>query len=111
MENPHQMFTGLLRLVELVRSVDPEAKILVCAAGRASVFLATAAALLGLHIRVGMEDTVWKYPHKEEKLTSNLEAFLQIKTIVEALGRQVATPTEYREIMGVKPLVEETSPA
>jgi 3-keto-5-aminohexanoate cleavage enzyme len=105
MENPHQMFTGLLRLVQLVRDVDPEAKILVCAAGRASVFLATAAALLGLHIRVGMEDTVWKYPHKDEKLTSNLEAFLQIKTIVEALGRQVATPAEYREIMGVKPLV------
>jgi 3-keto-5-aminohexanoate cleavage enzyme len=105
MENPHQMFTGLLRMVELVRDVDPEAKIFVCAAGRASVFLATAAALLGLHIRVGMEDTVWKYPHKDEKLTSNLEAFLQIKQIVEALGREVATPTEYREIMGVKPLV------
>jgi 3-keto-5-aminohexanoate cleavage enzyme len=109
MENPHQMFTGLLRLVELVRDVDPEAKIFVCAAGRASVFLATAAALLGLHIRVGMEDTVWKYPHKDEKLTSNLEAFLQIKQIVEALGREVATPTEYREIMGVKPLVSEAS--
>lgn len=104
MENPHQMFTGLLRFVELIRDVDPDAKILVCAAGRASVFLATAAALLGLHIRVGMEDTVWKYPHKNEKLQSNLEAFLQIKTIVEALGREVATPAEYREIMGVKPL-------
>lgn len=104
MENPHQMFTGLLRFVELVRDVDPEAKIFVCAAGRASVFLATAAALLGLHIRVGMEDTVWKYPHKDEKITSNLEAFLQIKTIVEALGRRVATPLEYREIMGVRQL-------
>lgn len=105
MENPKQMFDGLQRFVSLIRDCDPEAKILVCAAGRASIFLATAAALLGLHVRVGMEDTVWRYPHKDEKLTSNLEAFLQIKTIVEALGREVATPTEYREIMGVKPLV------
>jgi 3-keto-5-aminohexanoate cleavage enzyme len=105
MENPKQMIDGLMRFVSLIKDADPEAKILVCAAGRASVFLATAAALLGLHIRVGMEDTVWKYPHKNEKLTSNLEAFLQIKTIVESLGRQVATPLEYREIMGVKELV------
>lgn len=108
MENPRQMFEGLTRFVGLIRDVDPEAKILVCAAGRASVFLATAAALLGLHVRVGMEDTVWKYPHKDEKVTSNLESFLQIKTIVEALGRRVATPAEYREIMGVKPLVDAT---
>ncbi|MET0885567.1 MAG: 3-keto-5-aminohexanoate cleavage protein [Mycetocola sp.] len=104
MENPKQMIDGLQRFVDLIRAVDPEAKILVCAAGRASVFLATAAALLGLHVRVGMEDTVWKYPHRDTKLASNLEAFLQIKTIVEALGRQVATPAEYREIMGVKSL-------
>lgn len=101
MENPKQMFDGLQRFVSLIRDADPEAKILVCAAGRASVYLATAAALLGLHVRVGMEDTVWKYPHKDEKLTSNLEAFLQIKTIVEALGREVATPAEYRQIMGL----------
>jgi 3-keto-5-aminohexanoate cleavage enzyme len=101
MENPKQMIEGLTRFVNLIRDVDPDAKILVCAAGRASIFLATAAALLGLHIRVGMEDTVWKYPHKQEKLTSNLDAFLQAKTIVEALGRKVATPAEYREIMGV----------
>lgn len=104
MENPRQMFEGLTRFVGLIRDVDPEAKILVCAAGRASVFLATAAALLGLHVRVGMEDTVWKYPHRSEKLSSNLEAFLQIKVIVEALGRTVATPAEYREILGFKPL-------
>ncbi|MCG3753962.1 3-keto-5-aminohexanoate cleavage protein [Amycolatopsis sp. Poz14] len=104
MENPKQMIEGLMRFVNLIKDVDPEAKILVCAAGRASVFLATAAALLGLHIRVGMEDTVWKYPHKQEKLASNLEAFLQAKTIVEALGREVATPAEYREITGVRKL-------
>jgi len=101
MENPRQMFDGLLRMTSLIQDTDPEAKILVCAAGRASSFLATAAVLLGHHIRVGMEDTVWKYPHKNEKLTSNLEAFLQIKQVVEALGRDIATPAEYRQIMGL----------
>ena len=100
MENPRQMFDGLLRMTSLINDTDPQAKILVCAAGRASSFLATAAVLLGHHIRVGMEDTVWKYPHKNDKLTSNLEAFLQIKQVVEALGLKVATPSEYRQIMG-----------
>ena len=47
---------------------------------------------------------MWKYPHKDQKITSNLEAFLQIKAIVESLGREIATPAEYREIMGVKQL-------
>ncbi|KAA9105894.1 3-keto-5-aminohexanoate cleavage protein [Microbacterium rhizomatis] len=103
MENPRQMIDGLMRFTSLIRDVDPEAKILVCAAGRASIYLATVAATLGLHIRVGMEDTVWKWPHKQEKLSSNLEAFRMAKQIVEALGREVATPAEYRQIMGLAP--------
>lgn len=104
MDNPRQMIDGLLRFTSLIRDVDPDAKILVCAAGRASIYLATVAAALGLHIRVGMEDTVWKYPHRNEKLTSNLEAFRMAKQLVEVLGRSIATPAEYREIMGVNAL-------
>lgn len=104
MENPRQMFDGLLRFTSLIRDVDPEAKILVCAAGRASIYLATIAAALGLHIRVGMEDTVWKWPHKQEKVQSNLEVFRLAKQLAEVLGRSVATPAEYREILGFAPV-------
>lgn len=99
MNNPRQMMEGLLRITNAIHDVDPEAKILVCSAGRASSYLATVAATLGLHIRVGMEDTVWRWPHRPDKLESNLQAFQTAKTIVEALGRDVATPSEYREIM------------
>ncbi len=105
MENPRQMVDGLLRFVSLIKDVDPEAEILVCAAGRASIYLATIAAAMGLHIRVGMEDTVWKWPHKQEKLSSNLEAFRMAKQLAEVLGREVATPAEYRKMLGLAPLV------
>jgi 3-keto-5-aminohexanoate cleavage enzyme len=99
MESPEQTVNGLLRFVQLIRDVDPEAVILVCAAGRASSYLITFAAALGLHIRVGMEDTVWRWPHRSEKLESNLQALESAKTLARVLGRQVASFAEYREIM------------
>jgi 3-keto-5-aminohexanoate cleavage enzyme len=101
MNNPVQMIDGLQRFTRSIRDVDPEAKLLVCSAGRASSYLVTLAALLGLNIRVGMEDTVWRWPHRQDKLESNLQAFETARDIVTLLGREVATPAEYREIMGL----------
>jgi 3-keto-5-aminohexanoate cleavage enzyme len=101
MDNPLQMINGLLRFSSLIRDVDPQARILVCGAGRASSYLVTAAAMLGLHIRVGMEDTVWRWPHRADKLESNLQALQQGKQISELLGRRIATFGEYREIVGM----------
>jgi 3-keto-5-aminohexanoate cleavage enzyme len=101
MESPRQMIDGLLRISTLIRDVDPEAKILVCGAGRASSYLVTAAALLGLHIRVGMEDTVWRWPHRPEKLESNRQALESGKDIAAVLGRDVANFAEYRELVGM----------
>ncbi|MCG2621837.1 3-keto-5-aminohexanoate cleavage protein [Arthrobacter sp. I2-34] len=106
MENPRQMVAGLTRTVEAIRDVDPEAVIMVCAAGRASTHLATLAAVMGLHIRVGMEDTYYKWPHREDKLTSNLEAFQLAQQLAEVVGRRVATPAETRAIMGLKSRTE-----
>lgn len=99
MENPRQMVDGLLRMASLIYDVDPEATILVCAAGRASTYLVTVAAALGLHIRVGMEDTVWKWPHRNERLVSNMDALESAKTLAALLGRSVATHSEYREMV------------
>jgi 3-keto-5-aminohexanoate cleavage enzyme len=101
MDNPARMVDGLLRMTNLIRDVDADARILVCAAARASSYLVTVAAALGLHIRVGMEDTVWRWPHRDVKLGSNVEAVESAKLLAHVLGREVATFAEYREIMGV----------
>ena len=61
----------------------------------------TAAAALGLHIRVGMEDTVWRWPHRDDKLESNLQALESAKALAGVLGRSVATRLEYRKLMGL----------
>lgn len=101
MHSPRQMMKNLMHSVESIYDIDPDAIIVVCASGRASSYLATAAILLGLHIRVGMEDTIWKYPHKNEKIVSNAECFKTYKTISECLGRECATGDEYRALIGL----------
>ena len=102
MPNPRAMVEGLTLLVNRLKELDSDCQILVCCSGRASVYLATLSVLMGLHFRVGTEDTVWRYPHRNEKLKSNLQAFLTAKAICELLGREIATADDQRKILGIK---------
>jgi 3-keto-5-aminohexanoate cleavage enzyme len=101
MPNETAMVENLLHLRNRILDVAPEAVIMVCAAGRASSYLATLSMLLGLNIRVGMEDTVWKWPHKDDKIENNAEQFLMYKQMAGMLGREVTTPNEYRQMIGL----------
>lgn len=108
MENPRQMLDGLMRMTGLIRDVDPDGTVLVCSAGRASSYLVTAAAILGLHLRVGMEDTVWRWPHRQEKVASNVDALESAKALAALLGREVASFAQFRTLMHQPP--ERVSP-
>jgi len=101
MHNPKQMVNGLMHLCELIYDIDRESIIIVCASGRASTYLAVMAMLLGLHIRVGMEDTVWEFPHKDTLIKSNAECFRKYKLMAQLLGREVADGNEYRKLIGL----------
>jgi 3-keto-5-aminohexanoate cleavage enzyme len=101
MHNPSQMVAGLTRMVNLIRDMDREAVIAVCAAGRASTYLATLGILLGLHVRVGMEDTLWLWPHRKDMIQRNADHFTLVKSIAASLGREVMTPAEYRAMLGM----------
>jgi 3-keto-5-aminohexanoate cleavage enzyme len=102
MMNARQMFDGLLRTTRAIYDVDPDGVVAVCAAGRPSTYLATIAAALGLHIRVGMEDTIWRWPHREDLIGSNEEMVRAASEIASLLGRTVASPSRYREIIGLE---------
>jgi hypothetical protein len=58
---------------------------------------------MGGNARVGMEDTVWRYPHKDEKIESSAEEVRDAIAIARLLGREVMTPNEYRQAIGLKP--------
>jgi 3-keto-5-aminohexanoate cleavage enzyme len=93
------MVDGFMRLIRLIRHIDPQSVIVACTGGRSSSYLATLAILLGVHVRVGMEDTVWKWPHRDDKIQSNVEVFRQISGIASALGRDLMGADEYRKLM------------
>jgi len=100
--NPKAMMTELIQVVDRIREIDPDGFIQVCAAGRAGHYLATCALLLGLHVRVGTEDTVYRYPHRDELVESNREMVERLRQTAEALGRRLATPAEFREMIGLR---------
>ncbi|MNV72598.1 3-keto-5-aminohexanoate cleavage enzyme [compost metagenome] len=94
------MTQHLFMMVDQIRKIDPGAVIAVCAAGRSTLYMTTVATMLGLNIRVGTEDTPWKYPNSDELLVSNLEMFSMARDIAGLLGRRPASADEYRRMIG-----------
>lgn len=72
----------------------------VLAAGRQQIPMASMAAALGGHVRVGLEDNL--YIAKGVLAESNAQQVAQIRNIVEGMGRLVATPAEARAMLALK---------
>jgi uncharacterized protein (DUF849 family) len=72
----------------------------VLAAGRHQVPLATMSAAMGGHVRVGLEDSLTIA--RGALARSNAQQVTKIRQIVEALGREPATPDEARVMLGLK---------
>jgi uncharacterized protein (DUF849 family) len=70
------------------------------AAGRHQMPLITQAAMLGGHVRVGLEDSL--FIGRGKMATSNAEQVAKIRRILEELGFEIATPAEAREILSLK---------
>jgi 3-keto-5-aminohexanoate cleavage enzyme len=106
MWNPLAMVETLLHMIRRIRDVDDSEhpNIVVTQSGRASSYLTTLAMLLGCHVRVGKEDTIYRFPHKDDLITSNRQMVEQAVVIARQLGREPMTAAEYRQAFGMKPL-------
>jgi uncharacterized protein (DUF849 family) len=71
------------------------------AAGRNQIALGTMAAVMGGHVRVGLEDNLWIGPGR--LAVSNAEQVAKIRRILEELSLEIATPGEARAIIGIEP--------
>jgi 3-keto-5-aminohexanoate cleavage enzyme len=100
--NMQDMTTQMFLMVNQLKALDDDVQITVCAAGRATLYMTTLATMLGLHVRVGTEDTFWRAPHSDEVVSGNLEMFNAARSIAEQLGRRVATADEYRAAIGLE---------
>lgn len=72
----------------------------VLGAGRNQMYVATQSAVLGGHVRVGLEDSLWI--SKGRLAQSNAEQVAKIRRILEELGLEIATPEETRKILKLK---------
>jgi uncharacterized protein (DUF849 family) len=72
----------------------------VLGAGRHQMPLVTQAALMGGNVRVGLEDSLTIGPGR--LATSNAEQVRLIRSLLESLGLEIATPAEARQMLGLK---------
>ncbi|MFM0627603.1 beta-keto acid cleavage family enzyme [Paraburkholderia xenovorans] len=72
----------------------------VLGAGRSQMPLAAISASVGGNVRVGLEDSLWDGPGK--LASSNATQVRRVRTIIEALSLQVATPDEARAMLNLK---------
>ena len=70
------------------------------AAGKHQMAFCTQSALLGGNVRVGLEDSL--YIGRGELAQSNADQVRKIRGIVEALGLDIATPSEARDLLKLK---------
>ena len=72
----------------------------VLAAGRHQMPFLTQAALLGGHVRVGLEDSL--FIERGVLAASNAQQVEKIRRILAEMGHEAATPAEAREMLGLK---------
>ncbi|WP_336024175.1 3-keto-5-aminohexanoate cleavage protein [Halobellus salinisoli] len=86
-------------VMNLVRNLPENSEFNLLATGRHQLPLTTLAPILGGHIRVGMEDNL--YYRRGEQVESNAQLVERTATIVDLLERDLATPGEARDILGM----------
>jgi 3-keto-5-aminohexanoate cleavage enzyme len=89
-------------LLDMVRDLPKGSVFSVIGIGKYQWYMTTMGIILGGNVRVGLEDNV--YLKRGRKLASNAEAVGKVVRIARELGREIATPAQAREILGVSPV-------
>ena len=100
MDIPYGAPADLALLTAMVDQLPPDAVWASFALGRMQMPWVAQSVLLGGHVRVGLEDNL--YLSKGVKAT-NAQLVERARTIVEAMGAQVATPDDARDMLALRP--------
>jgi 3-keto-5-aminohexanoate cleavage enzyme len=88
-------------LVYLVESLPRGSTWSATGIGRYQTQINVAAILMGGHVRVGIEDSIY-YDYPKKTLATNESLVKRIAMIAKELGREIASPDEARRIIGLK---------
>lgn len=86
-------------LLGLVNELPPQSIFSVIGVGYFQIPMNVMGIMLGGHVRVGMEDNL--YYTKGQKLKSNAELVARIVRIAKEMNREIATPAQAREMLGI----------
>jgi 3-keto-5-aminohexanoate cleavage enzyme len=90
-------------LATLVMSLPGNATWAGAGIGRFQFFVNAMAITMGGHVRVGLEDNLYHDAHKQ-RLATNSELVERLVKLARAAEREIATPAEARNIIGLPPL-------
>jgi 3-keto-5-aminohexanoate cleavage enzyme len=89
--------------VNAVEQVPSQTILEISGVGPFQLPMTTLAMIMGAHmVRVGMEDNV--YYRRGQLLKSNVEAVERVARIARELNREIATPAQAREMLGLSPM-------
>lgn len=92
-----------IKNIDMVRQLIPDSNVGLFELGRNSLTTAALAVLAGCDVvRIGIEDQFYVWPHRNDIIATPTQTTELIATIAKALGREIATPKEAREILGMK---------
>ena len=97
-----QMTATVRDLVIMATSIPADSTWTATGIGKNAWGIAAATIAMGGHVRVGFEDNV--YMSKGVLAKSNVEMVERVVQMAKLLNREVATPAEAREILGLAPL-------
>lgn len=87
------------QMLTAARMLPKNGMLSVIGIGAAQTALLTQAIILGHHVRVGLEDSIYYGPRELAK--SNAQLVERVVRIATELGRPIATPAQAREMMGL----------
>ncbi|HWQ24352.1 MAG TPA: 3-keto-5-aminohexanoate cleavage protein [Gaiellaceae bacterium] len=87
-------------LALLARALPPGATWAGAGIGRFQLLVNSLAVASGGHVRVGLEDNLWLDPGKRQP-ASNLALVERLVALARLLGREVATPAQARQLIGL----------
>ncbi|MCX8082794.1 MAG: 3-keto-5-aminohexanoate cleavage protein [bacterium] len=88
-------------LVHMVQSLPEGAVWGATGIGQFQIVINFAAILMGGNVRVGLEDNIY-YDIQKTKLATNVMLIERIVKFAEEIGRDITSPSEAREIIGIK---------
>jgi len=86
-------------LINIIKGLPEDSVYSTIGIGKFQWVMTAMSVMLGGHVRVGLEDNL--YVKRGEKLRDNAHAIERIVSLAKYFGREIATPEQAREILGV----------